>query len=103
MPHFRSARKLFLALIRSWEFKAPSIQQKFRFEMLEIHVHNGRVHSGFTDPTQLQATACLVIVLVLKQDTKVRYWGQQFCQMERDLSVLPTEMTGQVKVDHFQR
>ena len=30
-----------------------------------------------------------------KQDTKERY-----CQMERDISVRPTEMTGPVKVDH---
>ena len=37
-----------------------------------------------------------------KQDTKQRYWGQQFCQMERDISVRPTEITGPVKVDHLQ-
>ena len=37
-----------------------------------------------------------------KQDTKERYWGQQFCQMERDISVRPTEITGPVKVDHLQ-
>ena len=30
-----------------------------------------------------------------KQDTKERYWGQQFWQMERDISVRPTEMTDQ--------
>ena len=28
-----------------------------------------------------------------KQDRKERYWGQQFWQMERDISVRPTEMT----------
>ena len=27
-----------------------------------------------------------------KQDTKERYWGQQFWQMERHISVRPTEM-----------
>ena len=37
-----------------------------------------------------------------KQGTKERYWGQQFCQMERDISVRPTEMTRPVKVDHLQ-
>ena len=37
-----------------------------------------------------------------KQDTKERYWGQQFCQRERDISVRPTEMTRPVKVAHLQ-
>ena len=37
-----------------------------------------------------------------KQDTKERYWGQQFGQMERDISVRPTEMTRPVTVDHLQ-
>ena len=37
-----------------------------------------------------------------KQDTKEQYWGQQFCQMERDISVLPAEMTWPVKVDNLQ-
>ena len=36
-----------------------------------------------------------------KQDTKVRYWGQQFWQMERDISVRPTEITRPVTVDHL--
>ena len=30
------------------------------------------------------------------------YWGQQFCQMERNISVQPTEMTRPVKEDHLQ-
>ena len=37
-----------------------------------------------------------------KQDRKERYWGQQFWQMERDISVWPTEMTRPVTVDHLQ-
>ena len=37
-----------------------------------------------------------------KQGTKERYWGQQFCQMERNISVRPTEMTRPVKEDHLQ-
>ena len=57
------------------------------------------VHSGCTDPTQ--ATARLVIVLIGRIQKK-RYWGQQFCQMEGDISVRPTEMTRPVKVDHLQ-
>ena len=34
-----------------------------------------------------------------KQDTKERYWGQQFSFVK---SVRPTEITGPVKVDHLQ-
>ena len=30
-----------------------------------------------------------------------RYWEQQFCRMDRDISVLSTEMSGSVKVDHL--
>ena len=37
-----------------------------------------------------------------KQDRKERYWGQQFWQMGRDISVRPTEMTRPVTVDHLQ-
>ena len=56
------------------------LKKKFRFEISEISRAHGTVHSGYTDPTQ--ATARLVIVLVSR--------GQQFCQMERDISVRPT-------------
>ena len=58
---------------------------------------NGTVDSGFTDPFQVTAR------LLCKQDTKKRYWGQQFFQMERKFSVGPTEMSGLVKVNHLQR
>ena len=37
-----------------------------------------------------------------KRDIKERYWGQQLCQMERDISVRLSEMTRPVKVDHHQ-
>ena len=43
-----------------------------------------------------------VWLLFRKQDTKERYWGQQFCLMERDISGRPTETTGPFKVDHLQ-
>ena len=65
---------------------------KFR----KFHVPNGTVSSGCTDPTQ--ATARLVIILVSKIKKKDWFWGQQFCQMERVVSVRPTEITGPVKV-----
>ena len=55
--------------------------------------------SGCTDPTQ--ATARLVIVLASRIQ-KRRYWGQQFCQMERNISDRTTEITRPVKEDHLQ-
>ena len=55
---------------------------------------NRTVYSGCTDPTQ--ATARLVIVLVNR--IKERYWGQQFCQMERDISVRPLELVPNIPV-----
>ena len=69
-------------------------KKKFRFEISEISraQRNGTVHSGYTDPTQ--ATARLVIVLVSR--------GQQFWQMERDLSVRPTEKTKPINEDRLQ-
>ena len=70
-----------------------SIPQKFQFEILWI----GMVHSGYTDPTQATAYYCSCM-----QVTKEQYWGQQFCQVERDISVRPTKMTRPVKVDHLQ-
>ena len=70
-----------------------STQQKFQFEILLI----GTVHSSCTDPTQ--ATACYSSSM---QVTKEQYWGQKFCQKERDISVRPTKMTRPVKVDHLQ-
>ena len=36
------------------------------------------------------------------QNTKQRYWGQQFCQMERDISVQPTKVTRLLKEVHLQ-
>ena len=71
-----------------------SIQQKSRFEISEISRArwNGTVHSGYRDPTE--ATARMVIVLVSR--------GQQFCQMERDLSVRPAEKAKPVNEDRLQ-
>ena len=46
----------------------------------------------------LETTSCSC-----NQDTKEQYWGQQFWQMERDISVRPIEMTGPFKVDHLHR
>ena len=77
-----------------------SIQQKFQFEISLIphaqHFNFNNSKFRCTDPTQ--ATACYCSC---KQDTKEQYWGQQFCQMERDILVQPTKMTP-VKVDHLQ-
>ena len=76
--------------------RALSIQQKVRFEVSEIPRAQWKVHSACKDLTQ--ATARLVICSC-KQVTKEQYWGQQFCQMERNISVRPTKMTRPVKVD----
>ena len=79
-----------------------SIQQKFQFEISLIphaqHFNFNNSTFRCTDPTQA-STACYCSC---KQDTKERYWGQQFCQMERDILVQPTKMTRPVKVDHLQ-
>ena len=76
-----------------------SIQQKFRLKLQKFHVPN--IHSCCTVPTQ--ATAHLFIVHInCQQDTEEQYWGQQFCQMERDILVWPAKITRLVKVDHLQ-
>ena len=79
--------------------RALSIQQKFRFEISEIlRVQwNGTFWLHRPDPSHRALGYCSC-----KQDTKERYWGQQFCQMERNISVQPTEMTRRVKEDHLQ-
>ena len=78
---------------------ALSIQQKFQFEILEIPraQWNGTFLLHRPDPSHRALGYCSC-----KQDTKERYWGQQFCQMERNISVRPTEMTRPVKEDHLQ-
>ena len=83
-------------LTSSW---ALSIPQKFRFEISEISraQWNGTFRLHRPDPSHRAFGYCSC-----KQDTKERYWEQQFCQMERDISVRPTEMTRPVKVDHLQ-
>ena len=54
---------------------------------------------GFTHSTWLSNGNYLFFS---KQDRKERYWGQQLWQMERHISVRPTEMTRPVTVDHLQ-
>ena len=78
---------------------ALSIPQKFRFEISEISraQWNGTLRLHGTNPSHRAFGYCSC-----KQDTKEQYWEQQFCQMERDISVRPTEMTRPVKVDHLQ-
>ena len=78
---------------------ALSIQRKFRFEISEISGAQWTCTFRLDrpDPSHRAFGYCSC-----KQDTKERYWGQQFCQMERDISVRPTEMTRPVTVDHLQ-
>ena len=79
--------------------QALSIQQKFRFEISEIPRAQWsgtfRLHRPYPSHRAFGYCSC-------KQDTKERYWEEQFCQMERDISVRPTEMTRPVKVDLLQ-
>ena len=101
--------KLILQPYPSWEVTsrrhehnalwALSIQEKFQFEISEIPraQWNGTFRLHRPDPSHRALGYCSC-----KQDTKERYWGQQFCQMERDISVRPTEMTRPVTVDHLQ-
>ena len=72
--------------------QALSIQQKFRFEMSEIPRSQWsgtfRLHSPYPSHRAFGYCSC-------KQDTKERYWEEQFCQMERDISVRPTDRNDQ--------
>ena len=76
-----------------------SIQQKFHCEISEVsHAQwNGSFQLNRPNPSR-----CVCAYCSCKQDTKERFWGQQFCQMERDISVRRTEMTRPVKEHHLQ-
>ena len=75
------------------------INKNLRFEISEIP--RSQWHGTFRlrrpDPSHIAFGYCSC-----KQDTKERYWGRQFCQMEREISVQPTEMTRLVKEDRLQ-
>ena len=86
--------------------------------MDRFQTNNTLIHTDFTH-TFFTCVSCCVSYLTLlvanivldfplettcscKRDKKERYWGQQFWQMERHISVRPTEMTRPVTVDHLQ-
>ena len=82
----------------AWLIKRLSCRlQKLRFEIPRDQC-NGTFRLHIPDPSHRAFGYCSC-----KQDMKERYWGQQFCQMERDISVRPTEVTRPVKVDHLER
>ena len=56
--------------------------------------------SGCTDPTQTTARLVIVLVRSIQKCGTEEIWGEQFGQMERDISFRPTKMTRPVKVDH---
>ena len=91
--------KFWISLSFKLKPRALSIQQKFRFEFSEIPraQWNGTFRLHRRDPSLRAFGYCSC-----KQDTKERYWGKQFCLMETDISVRPTEMTGLVKEDYLQ-
>ena len=80
-------------------FPAQKFQKKFLLEISEISRaqwnYSFRLHRPDTSCRAFGYCSC-------KQETKDRYWRQQFCQMEREISVRSTEMTRLVKVDHPQ-
>ena len=80
-------------------FWALSIQQKFRFEIAEISraQWNGTFRWHRPHPSHHAFGYCSC-----KQDTTERYWGQRFCPIKWDISVLPTKITEPVKKDHLQ-
>ena len=83
------------------EYRALSSQQQCQYEISEIPraKWNGTFRLHRPDPSHRAFGYCSY-----KQDAKERCWGQQFCQMERDISaVWPTETSEPVKVSHLQR
>ena len=68
----------------------------FHLEILHVQ-WNSTLRLHRPDPSH-----CALGYCSCKQDTKERYWGQQFCQMERNISVRLTEMTRPVKEDYLQ-
>ena len=76
----------------SQTFWALSIQFMFRFEISEIPCAqwNGTFWLHRPNPSH-----CVFGYCSCKEDTKEWYWGQQVCQMERDISVRPTDRDNQ--------
>ena len=75
------------------------INKNLRFEISEIPLSqwHGTFRLRRPNPSHIAFGYCSC-----KQDTKERYWGRQVCQMEREISVQPTEMTRLVKEDRPQ-
>ena len=74
-------------LNRAWFSRSRVLNKgRFRFPVWrnfgKFHVPNGTLYSNCTDPNQVTN---LLVFCSFKQDRKERYWGQQFCQMERDI------------------
>ena len=86
---FRQLTKNIHKTMKTW---ALSIHQQFRFDISKIPraQWNGSFRLHRPDPSHRAFGYCSC-----KQDSKERYWWQQFCQMERDISVLPTDRNDQ--------
>ena len=72
-------------------------------DLTEKHGTLWNIPSGKTEEEQFQIFHChrAFGYCSCKLETKEQYWGRQFCQMERDKSVRPTEITRPVKVDYL--
>ena len=97
MDRFQSNNELILT-----DFDAHFFQLRVVLHQLFVTV-NGKYQKSKKIATDSNYLRCHALLTVLhfplettcscKQDTKERYWGQQFWQMERDISGRPTEMT----------
>ena len=67
-----------------------------KFGKIQCAQWNGTFRLHRPDPGHRAFSYCYC-----KLDAKEGYRRQQFCQMKRDISVRPTEMSGRVKVDHL--
>ena len=64
-------------------FRDEALNQNSGLKFRKFHVPSGKVfrlHRPDLSHRVFGYCSC-------KQDTKERYWGQQFCQMEREISV----------------
>ena len=81
LRYMHSYLTLLMANIKKWKETATDSNY------LKCHTLLAALHFP------LETTSCS-----WKQNTKERYWGQQFRQMESDISVRPTEITRPVEV-----
>ena len=83
------ARELSSAKMEPTKPRAFSIQQKFRFEISEIHEPNGSVHSGCTDPTQATSRIPRTWTISDSRVSCIKPWVLTVQRREYDLNGIP--------------